>query len=193
MSDHPWLVVKLGGSVLAQPRGVAAFIGWLDTAEADAGAASRLVIVGGGPVVEGIRTIDAANGFPPAASHWSAIDAMDSNARLVAAASGLRLTVSLPSPHDSGDRVLAPGRVLRIDEPAWPGTSLPVAWQVTSDSIAARIAAKLGAPLVLVKAAPPTVATTAGEWRRAAAEGYVDGFFPRVVPQATRVATLVFG
>jgi aspartokinase-like uncharacterized kinase len=193
MSKLPWIVVKLGGSVLAQPHAITRFVEWLHTPDASAGVASRLVIVGGGLVVEGLRAIDAANGLASEACHWTAIDAMNVNARLVAGATGLRLTERLPRPEERADRVLAPGRVLRVEEPAWEGARLPVSWEVTSDSIAARIAGRIGAALVLIKSCAPPASAADGDWRLAASEGFVDSFFPRVATTPVRAATLPWG
>ncbi|MGL4512936.1 MAG: hypothetical protein ACRCT8_07570 [Lacipirellulaceae bacterium] len=191
MSERPWLVVKLGGSLLAQPRGIARFVEWLDSPQAACGAASRLVVVGGGPVVDALRAIHVANGLADEASHWGAIDAMDVNARLVAsAARSLGFTDALPQDGQSGDLVLAPGRLLREDEPDWPGEPLPASWDVTSDSIAARIAVRLRAGLVLVKSGPWPAGVEPGDWVSAAARGYVDRWFSRVAPTETRVARL---
>src|SRR5690606_36465102 len=90
------------------------------------------------------------------ASHFAAIELMDVTGRLV---SGW-----LPDAHVTDDfaRLAAPGsvatlsiflphRFLRLQEPTMPGRPLPVGWSVTSDSIAARIAALLSAELVLLK------------------------------------------
>src|SRR5690606_33918929 len=69
-----------------------------------------------------------------------------------------------------------PRRFLETVEPHLPGEALPIGWQTTSDSIAARVARVLTAgELVLLKSAPPD----ARWWPSTAAErGYVDKHFP---------------
>ena len=52
---------------------------------------------------------------------------------------------------------------------------LPCTWQVTSDSIAARVAARIGADeLVLLKSTLPSAASDLEYWSR---HGFVDGYF----------------
>jgi hypothetical protein len=64
-------------------------------------------------------------------------------------------------------------------EPQAPGDRLPHSWDVTSDSIAARLAAVVDADeLVLLKSADPPAEGGASllQW---AARGYVDRHFPQ--------------
>jgi hypothetical protein len=69
-----------------------------------------------------------------------------------------------------------PEQFLREVEPKLVSRPLPHTWDVTSDSIAARLAAVLQAcELVLLKSTLPQPGT---EIDRAAAEGYVDRYFP---------------
>ena len=69
---------------------------------------------------------------------------------------------------------------LREDE-SRPG-ALPHSWDVTSDSIAARVAVMLGAErLVLLKSVDVPSGTS---WEEALARGWVDAHFPRVVASA---------
>ncbi|MFM8292063.1 MAG: hypothetical protein ACKOC4_10240 [Planctomycetia bacterium] len=142
---HRPLVVKIGGSLLARPAWGTA----LAELVASAGGPCHLV-VGGGPVVDGLRTIDAADPRPAATMHWLAIEALGITARLVAEALGLQLTAA---PDATATAVL--------DVPRWlRGTvALPEGWHVTSDSIAAVAAARLGGGLLLAKSVPPPAAT----------------------------------
>ena len=72
--------------------------------------------------------------------------------------------------------VFAVADFLRRVEPQLSGPSLPHAWSVTSDSIAARLASALEAcELVLMKSRDAVVGLTAEE---AAQAGLVDEFFP---------------
>ncbi|TWT35559.1 hypothetical protein KOR34_04520 [Posidoniimonas corsicana] len=108
-------------------------------------------------------------------AHWEAIVAMDHNSRSL----GQQLDVPLvdsPFAERTGTDFLLVSDFLRELEPRLPGTHLPIGWEVTSDSIAARIAGLLDAGLVLLKSAPPPV--TGANARALADAGYVDEFFP---------------
>jgi aspartokinase-like uncharacterized kinase len=156
------LVVKLGGSLLARTGWVAAIADLL--AEQ---VHPHLIVVGGGPVVDGLRAIDAAAPQSAAVMHWRAIEAMGITARVVAEALGLPLVTS---PSGAAHGVLDVPEWLRGD------ASLPVGWHVTSDSIAAVAARAAGAGLLLAKSVPPP----AHDLATAAAVGWVDPHFPAV-------------
>jgi len=164
------LVVKIGGSILARPEWPAAVADLLAETTGQ-----RLVVVGGGPVVDGLRAIDAAAPQPAEAMHWLAIEAMGLTARV--AAKTLRLPL-VTSPAGM------PGGVL--DVPAWlrGDTSLPVGWHVTSDSIAALAAVERGAGLLLVKSVPPP----AEDLSAAASAGWVDAYFPVAAANLAHIA-----
>jgi len=159
------LVVKLGGSLLARPawaRDVASLLDEL--------APPRLLVVGGGPIVDGLRAIDRAAPQAPVLVHRLAIDCMGHTARLVAAALDAPL---VDRPADRG------GATAVLDAPRWLEHDgrlerLPVGWHVTSDSIAALVAATHAAGLLLVKSVPPPCDDMTG----AASAGWVDGHFP---------------
>jgi len=153
------IVVKFGGSLLARAD-------WQDLARSLAGEckSGRIsLVVGGGAKVDSIRRIDAAAGLDATVSHRLAIDAMGITARLFADATGWPLAADLASPASP----------CVIDVPAWLDTAgrfarLPAGWHVTSDSIAAFIAAETGSDLLLAKSIPPPKDPSAG---------WVDGWF----------------
>lgn len=164
------LVVKIGGSLLSWPGWPAAVADLL--AET---AGRRLVVVGGGPVVDGLRAIDAAAPQPAEAMHWLAIEAMGLTARLVAQSLRLPLVTS-PAGLPAGV----------LDVPSWlrGDTSLPGGWHVTSDSIAAVAAVAGGAGLLLVKSVPPPD----NDLSAAAAAGWVDPHFPVAAADLAHIA-----
>ena len=166
---HP-LVVKIGGSLLAQ-------VGWPDAIATLLAATTgpRLIVVGGGPLVDGLRTIDAAGPQPDAAMHWRAIEALGITARLVAEAVRLPLVAV---PQTTATAV--------FDASRWARglAALPAGWHVTSDSIAAVVAAHAGGGLLLAKSAPPA----AEGLRDLAAAGWVDAHFPAVAAAAGRIS-----
>lgn len=169
-------VVKLGGSLLELADWPARLAAWLGAQPA----MPTLLIVGGGKLADAIRRYDGDFALGDEAAHWLCIRAMSLNAEMVAAVLR-RCTkdVSLAQGVDdimaqaaNGVVVFDPEPFLREDEPSRPGEPLPHGWQVTSDSIAARVAECLdAAELVLLKSAPPPP-----NWRAGAGD-YVDGHF----------------
>ncbi len=168
----PW-IVKFGGSLLTRPR-------WPEELRALlAGMAGpATVVVGGGAVVDGLRSIDAVNPRPVELMHRLAVDAMGLTARLVADAIGVTCSAE---PATTGLPVV-------LDAPAWLGrgersAELPVGWDVTSDSISAAVAVSCAAHLLLVKSvAPPRSAQQLIELSEA---GWVDPRFHVVAAPVT--------
>jgi hypothetical protein len=160
------LVVKVGGSLLGMrhwPEVLAELV-----APLVGGSPAPLLVVGGGRVVDGLREIDAAAPRPPALMHELAIDAMSLTARLVADALGLPI-VSLATGAgvlDASDWLRSPDHEAR----------LPAGWHVTSDSIAALLAAETGRGLLLAKRVPPPAGDH--DLERLAKAGWVDAHFP---------------
>ena len=170
------VVVKVGGGMLATPGAVERVMAAL----AEAAGARRLVVVpGGGPFADAVREADAKFALPDATAHWMAVLAMDQSAHLLASRAPGCTIVRTPS---EIDHALSVGRlpVLAPAEWLWATDPLPHSWQVTSDSIAAWIAGRLGARrLVLVK--PP------GE--RAGDEA-VDGHLAQAMPPGVALSVL---
>jgi aspartokinase-like uncharacterized kinase len=160
-------VVKLGGGVLAHVEHFDAALGAIGAA---ASARSLLIVPGGGPFADTVRDVDRRIGLSDAAAHWMAVLAMDQYAHLIAAKLAGAVVVEDPAEISAaiGTRripVLAPSRWLRETDP------LPHSWDVTSDSIAAWVAGRLGARrLVLVK--PPC----------SSGESLMDAYFTRALP-----------
>lgn len=166
------VVIKFGGSLLDRPDWPRELL-----AAARRGNDSTTVVVGGGAIVDGLRAIDVTHPLPTATTHRLAIDALGLTARLAAAATGLPLVAEPPA-----------AGVAILDVPAWLGVGgrfdrLPVGWHVTSDSIAAFVAAAIGAGLVLAKSVPPPE----GDRAVVAAAGWVDPWFPEA---ASRLASI---
>lgn len=167
-------VIKMGGSLLGTPLLAARFRAWL----CEQPPLANVLVVGGGTIVEKLRELDGVHRFDPSQAHWLAIQAMSVTAGVVAeqlAEAPLVQTLDALRLRAPGVEILDVERFLQDD--ARGDNPLPESWDVTSDSIAARLAARLAADeLVLLKAAPkPTV----GEWEQLAAERYVDAYFPR--------------
>jgi len=172
------LVIKLGGSLLARPHWPTDLINLLAGTPLPA-----MLVVGGGKLVDALRRIDATSPRPPEVMHRLAIDALGLTARLVADAIGLPL-VTAPRPDQPAGPPTTGPRISVLDVPAWLTTAgtpawierLPVGWHVTSDSIAAVVAAECGRSLVLVKSVPPP--SPGDDLPALAAAGWIDGYFP---------------
>ena len=178
----PVRVVKLGGSLLEWPELGSRLQAWLAVQPR----AANVLIVGGGALVDKLRELDAAHKLPAAASHLLAIRAMTVTAALVAELLPRARLIEAIEQLDRSElaswQILDVWRFLRLDQ-ASPDP-LPASWDVTSDSIAARVALALEADeLVLLKSALPAGPENLESLARA---GYVDAYFPRAA-QSLRV------
>jgi dihydroneopterin aldolase len=163
-------IVKLGGS----HAGSAHLDAWLD-ALADCG--GRVVIVpGGGAFADAVRAAQVSMGFDDAAAHHMALLAMEQfGLALASKRPGLRIAAS----RDAIVATLRKGEV-----PVWAPAEMalrvkeiPATWDVTSDSLAAWLAGRIGAArLLLVKHGAPSEPVSVAEL---AARGVVDPAFPR--------------
>lgn len=174
--------MKVGGSLLASPR-LPSLLATLD----ELARQYRLVVVpGGGPFADAVRRACSLHDPGATTAHWMAILGMDQHAHLLA---GLLPAARLASgPQEIAEvlaegllPVLAPFRWLRAVDP------LPHGWQVTSDSIAAWVAARLFAPrLVLLKSLEGVPGANSDVLREAslrstALAGIVDDHFAQAV------------
>jgi len=181
---HGPVVVKLGGSF-------AFSVHLRDWIAAIAGCAGRVVIApGGGPFADTVRSAQRRMGFGERAAHEMAILAMEQYGRALAS---LDARLSRADTVEAICREIDAGRV-----PVWMPAHLALraddiapSWDLTSDSLAAWLAAKIGARrLFLVKHIEPRL-------RRApiddlAAIGVVDKGLARRL-QMSAVDAFVFG
>src|SRR5262245_32796536 len=149
MHRHGPTVIKLGGSFAFS----ASLRDWI---AAIAGCAGRVVIVpGGGPFADAVRDAQAQMDFDDRTAHRMALLAME---QYGCAIKSRHEALSLADSLDSIHRSLADGKV-----PVWlpsqmvlSATDIPPSWDVTSDSLAAWFAGKIGAArLLLVKQVQP--------------------------------------
>jgi aspartokinase-like uncharacterized kinase len=167
-------VIKLGGSLLEWPELASRLRAWLAVQPP----AVNVMIVGGGALVDKLRELDTAHALPTEASHWLAIRAMSITAGVVA---GLVPEAKLVDAIECLDLFgTGPLQILDaqyfLNQEHGTADALPASWGVTSDSIAARVAAVLGAnELVLLKSSLPADAIDLESLARA---GYVDAYFP---------------
>jgi aspartokinase-like uncharacterized kinase len=175
MNPMPLRVIKLGGSLFDGADLAARLRRWLSAQPP----ATNVVIAGGGSIVEQVRAFDRRYSLSPAAAHWLAIRAMSLTATLAAEllpeASLVSSLEELRSATSSGLLIFEVDRFLREDQNG--ASPLPCSWELTSDSIAARVATVVGArELVLLKSALPAGPPSREAWARA---GFVDGYFAR--------------
>jgi 5-(aminomethyl)-3-furanmethanol phosphate kinase len=171
-------IVKVGGSLLGWPPLRDVLRTWL----ASEPAALNVLVCGGGSLVEVIRRADRDFSLGDETSHWRCIDLLSVTARVLAAV--LRDVPLVETyeelltqvAHRKSAMVVFDSRAfLREHEARLPGQPLPHGWEVTSDSIAGRLAEVIGADeIVLLKSSDPPSALL-GEL---AAAGYVDRYFP---------------
>src|SRR5690606_11906938 len=131
--------------------------------------ARTLIIPGGGMLVDSLRKIDNQMGLPEAVSHWQAIRLMDVQAAILESCMEGVPLINDPLAFatkkiSAQSAILLSYEFLKSVEPQMAGESLGMGWNVTSDSIAARIANILEADeLVLFKSrAPPSGETLHG-------------------------------
>lgn len=163
-------VVKLGGSLAASPE----LARWL-SAVAESGAGRAVLVPGGGPFADAVRAAQRRQQFDDTSAHRMALLAMEQYGLML---TGMQSGFVAADSNAAIARILASGRV-----PVWMPCAMvlgcreiPASWDVTSDSLAAWLAAQLGATLlVLVKSVRSTEARVAAE--ELAARGWVDPLF----------------
>jgi len=104
---------------------------------------SILIVPGGGIFADIVRKVDAGFSLSPNAAHWMAILAMEQYAFYLQDRSQAYAVDSIEN-LPRGVSILFPYKLLRTEDP------LPHTWQVTSDTIAAWVAKKIGARLIKV-------------------------------------------
>jgi aspartokinase-like uncharacterized kinase len=174
MADDPRIVVKLGGSLLDMPGIWTKLRRWLDALPGP-----HILLVGGGRMADVVRQMDAIHHLDQRQAHVTAVQAMGVNAWLAA---GLleRSCLCLKGLENFN---WGRGPATGIVDP-WPWLAerkesrgdLPRTWDVTSDSLAARLAREQKATrLYLLKSCPiPRFQT----WEELAAQGIIDNWFP---------------
>lgn len=151
-------VVKLGGSLDA----AGTLKPWIDALAASD--QSIVICPGGGRFADGVRAAQARWRFDDRTAHRMAVLAMEQTAHLLCGLSpGL-----IPLRHSSELGTMKPGGAASVWFPAAEllyEAGLPCSWDITSDSLAAVLARRIGARgLLLVKSAPlPTGLLSAAE------------------------------
>jgi aspartokinase-like uncharacterized kinase len=164
------IVVKVGGSLFDLPDLGTRLEAWLMAL----GCSDVILVAGGGPVADAIREMDRVHRLGEEKSHWLALESLGLTASL--------LTALAPPSFAVQDL----GSLARRDE-GRPGC-LPHCWDVTSDSLAARVAEVMGArEFILLKSVtiPPEM-----DWAEASRRGFVDGYFPTMIARGVKARTV---
>jgi aspartokinase-like uncharacterized kinase len=170
------VVVKVGGSLFDLPDLGARLEKWLRALDCS----DVILAAGGGAVADVVREMDRVHGLGEEKSHWLALES-------------LRLTTSLllalvPPEGRRSFRVQDLYAFACWDE-GRPGC-LPHRWEVTSDSLAARVAEVIGeGELVLLKSV--TIPSDM-DWAEASRRGHVDGYFPTMIARGVKARAVNF-
>jgi 5-(aminomethyl)-3-furanmethanol phosphate kinase len=168
------VVAKVGGSLFDLPDLRERLRSWASSQREPI-----LFVPGGGDSADVIRRMDRLHGLGEEASHWLALRVLTVNAHLLATLLGCQVIRDWCDAECERWSVLDP-YAFCIEDDGEPG-SLPHNWQVTSDSIAARVAEVVRGRLVLLKSVDlPTALTVPA----ASKGGFVDESFAAVVARA---------
>jgi aspartokinase-like uncharacterized kinase len=169
------LVVKVGGSLYGLPDLGPRLRRWLAQQPRPV-----VIVPGGGPAADVIRAYDRTHQLGEEACHWLALAMLAVNARFLAEL--LPGAAIAPLPEEGAALTILDMHAFALADEARPD-HLPHLWQVTSDSLAIRVAQLLGAnDLVLLKST-----TWPGDWQSAADAGVVDPWFPEALRRAGSV------
>jgi 5-(aminomethyl)-3-furanmethanol phosphate kinase len=159
-------IAKVGGSLFDLPDLRARLRAWMEGQTRQ----RFLLVPGGGDLADAIRRLQSVHRFGDPAAHWMGIRTMTVQAHV------LGVVLDAPVVTTVGNDPVAVFDVwpfLTADEGR--AGALEHSWNVTSDSIAARIARRVGTPLTLLKS---TDRPDGISWREAADRGLVDAAFP---------------
>jgi aspartokinase-like uncharacterized kinase len=178
-------IVKLGGSLYDSAQLPA----WLD-AIASAGAGKVIVVPGGGPWADAVRSAQRSEGFDERTAHWRALRAME---RYASALAGMRRAL-IPAHSTAAMQAILRHRGIALWMPyamvaAQP--TIPASWDVSADSLAAWLAQHLdAAALLLVKSV--RIERPQPDIAELTRRGWVDRAFGRFTSNA-RFPVTVFG
>jgi aspartokinase-like uncharacterized kinase len=174
-------IVKLGGSHASESH----LNDWLTAIAAEPG--SIVIVPGGGPFADVVRTAQTSMGYDDRAAHLMALMAM--------AQFGRALQSLNPAFRLAGSRSAILHALKERKVPVWSpermtcAAALPETWDLTSDSLAAWLAGALGAGrLLLIKHGHFDAETV--DAHDLAATGVVDPLFPRYLKESRARAWL---
>ena len=173
-------VVKVGGSLFDLPGLGGRLKTWLDDLHRHV-----LLVPGGGKMADAVREMDHIHNLGEEASHWLALEALCVNAHFLKkivphSAVIHHLDQRLPLFRSGAIAVMDMLSFAREDDRR--SGAFPKRWDVTSDSLAVRLAMIAQADeVVLLKSVTIPDGTS---WEKAASNGWVDAFFPEAVKRS---------
>jgi aspartokinase-like uncharacterized kinase len=168
--NAPLRIVKVGGSLYDLPDLASRLGTWL-------GQKRTLLVPGGGQTADAIRRLDRTHALGEEAAHWLALRALSVNAHFLARLlPGTTIVSSPPRCTEAGSCFILDAYAFLQEDESRPG-ALPHCWQVTSDSLAVRVAVRAEArELVLLKSVSPRPGEKWG--------GIVDEYFAEALTQS---------
>lgn len=179
-------VVKVGGSLYDLPELGDRLRHWLDRQTG-----SLVLIPGGGSTADLVRRFDRQHRLGEDQAHWLALRALSLNAHVLACLVPATQVIEdfREVNHSWAERKIP---ILDMFAFAWEDDQEadhpPHDWNTTSDSLALRLAWRLGADrLVLLKSVSIPGSVT---WEQASKDGWVDGHFPTLAAKIGRILTI---
>jgi aspartokinase-like uncharacterized kinase len=176
----PTAIVKIGGSLYDLPDLGPRLDRWLRQHAGE----RPLVVPGGGSVVDAVRGFHRTHGISQEHCHWLALRLLSVNAHFLACLFGGIVVGDVSAcagPWESRRTPVLDMLPFALADERRPGC-LAHDWTVTSDALAARVAAVAGVGrLVLLKSVTIPVGMS---WEEAGRRGYVDCAFAEVVGKA---------
>lgn len=186
-------VIKLGGSLLDLPDLRSRMFDWL----ASLTPANNLILVGGGELVESMRSLDSLHRFDPSWVHWRCVELLSLTHQIVQ---------QLVPEFDSIDDASQLSEFVRVTRsqpmtalvqcvafynPMHPDERLPEHWETTTDSLSCLLAEKVDAEeLLLLKSTSASDENAEPAlWRR---EGLVDAAFEAVAGSVEKIRLVNF-
>lgn len=187
MAQPACRVWKLGGSLLGLPDLTARIERVLREQPTDP-AYHELLIVGGGKMIDAIRDLDEVHHFNADVVHWRCVELLSVSAALLAQLlPEWELIVDVSRLESMLRNRTASRAIVDVSNFYGPANNqLPENWDTTTDSIAALLAARFNAELVLLKSCDPP----SEDWSVAARQGYVDLHFPAMAEELKQVRTI---
>jgi aspartokinase-like uncharacterized kinase len=172
-------VIKVGGSLFDLPDLGERLKTWFKSQPRS----HNILVAGGGRLADEVRRQHELRPLDDFRAHWLCVDAMDMMAHLLhhrLVGSALCQKIAEIREPKARYSIFKVGEWARLFEPMYQGTPLIESWDVTSDSIAARLAIVLQADeLVLLKSADPP----SDNLHDLAERGYVDRFLPKLADE----------
>ncbi len=136
------VIIKFGGSLIEKSRGIIRFLGDYakEKEKYEDKALTIILIPGGGPFAEAVKNLSADISISENTAHWMAVLAMHQYGLFLASGEIEIPAVESVDEIDGAGAIciLLPYKILKSDD------CLPHTWDVTSDTIAAFVANKMG-------------------------------------------------